>query len=519
MLKKLSLLACVAIAALSPAALAGEEGGKGGGNPLFHDRFTADPAPLVVGDTLYLYAGHDEGDEHFRIDEWVAYSTKDMRRWTNHGVIMKPTDFSWAEGEAWASQMVEKDGKFYFYVTVEHDDTHPGKAIGVAVGDSPIGPFKDARGSALVLDNPDTWRAWSDIDPTVMIDDDGTAWMAWGNSNLYLAKLKPNMIELDGEPQELHVTNYLEGPWLHKRGDLYYLTYASIIEGEQENERISYATAPSMQGPWTYRGELTGEAQNSFTIHAGIEQFKGQWYFFYHDGTLTIGDRKGMQYRRSVAAEPLEYDANGLMKPIRQTRAGVTQVPVPTRPAASTIAGEIVSGVPGQTLTSRSATGMVTMILEPERQDRRLSIRIVADNHTPEPQYFGPAMVRVAVDGKEVNLATVEELLGRPRTRGSRDTTLARAASAGSFTGFGSGNTQPDDTVAGMPGQQYATEDAIEESDEARALRETMFHRGTAIPGGSHGGGFLTDRVRRKAKTADFMVTFAGSVHRFEVKL
>lgn len=293
-------------------------------NPLFPDRFTADPAPLVVGDRLYLYAGHDEGDEHFRIDEWVAYSTTDMKDWTNHGVFMKPTDFAWAEGEAWASQMVEKDGKFYFYVTVEHDDTRPGKAIGVAQCATPVGPCKDARGSALVTDNPATWRSWSDIDPTVLIDDDGTAWMAWGNSNLYLAKLKPNMIEIDGEIEELSITNYLEGPWLHKRGDLYYLTYASIIEGEQENERISYATSPSMSGPWTYRGELTGEATNSFTIHAGIEQFKGQWYFFYHNGTLQIGDVAGMQYRRSVAVEHLEYDENGLIKPIVQTREGVS---------------------------------------------------------------------------------------------------------------------------------------------------------------------------------------------------
>lgn len=312
--------------AMAASASAGDDGDMGA-NPIFRDRFTADPAPLVVGDTLYLYAGHDEGDEHFRIDEWVAYSTKDMKTWTNHGVFMKPTDFSWAEGEAWASQMVHHNGRFYFYVTVEHDDSFPGKAIGVAECEGPVGPCKDARGSALVLDNKNTWRSWSDIDPTVFVDADGTAWMAWGNSNLYLVKLKPNMIELDGEPQELFITNYLEGPWLHKRGNLYYLTYASIIEGEQENERISYATAPSMQGPWTYRGELTGEATNSFTIHAGIEKFKGRWYFFYHNGTLEIDGVEGMQYRRSVAVEHLQYDDEGLMKPIIQTTEGVSNSP------------------------------------------------------------------------------------------------------------------------------------------------------------------------------------------------
>ena len=297
------------------------------GNPLIRNRFTADPAPLVVGDTLYLYAGHDEGDTGFDIREWVVYSTKDLRTWTDHGVLMRPTDFAWAKGEAWASQMVERGGKFYFYVTVEHDESHPGKAIGVAQCDTPVGPCRDARGSALVTDNPATWRAWSDIDPTVLVDDDGTAWLSWGNSNLYLARLHPNMVAIDGAIAELHLTNYLEGPWLHKRNGLYYLTYASFVEGQQTSEHISYATAPSMKGPWTYRGQLTGAATNSFTIHAGIEQFNGQWVFFYHDGTLDIGDGKGGEFRRSVAAEPLAYDADGAMKPITQTREGLGVLP------------------------------------------------------------------------------------------------------------------------------------------------------------------------------------------------
>ncbi len=297
-----------------------------GSNPILRDVFTADPAPLTVGDRLYLYVGRDEakGRQGYTMREWRAYSTTDMRRWTSHGAIMKPTDFAWAAGEAWAAQMVRKNGKFYFFVTVEHDRTHPGKAIGVAVSDSPTGPFVDARGSALVTDNKATWRSWSDIDPTVFTDDDGTSWLAWGNSNLYLAKLKPNMIELDGPPRELKLRNYLEGPWLHKRDGLYYLTYASIDEPSQKNERISYATARSMAGPWTYRGELTGEAANSFTIHAGIEKFRGAWYFFYHNGTLTIDGEKGGEYRRSVAVERLRYGSDGAMLPIVQTRAGVT---------------------------------------------------------------------------------------------------------------------------------------------------------------------------------------------------
>ena len=107
-----------------------------GANPVLRDRFTADPAPLVVGDTVYLYVGRDEakGDDFFLMKEWLGYSSKDLRHWTAHGPIMKPTDFKWAVGDAWAAQVVQRNGRFYFYTTVQHDDTRPGKAIGVAEG-------------------------------------------------------------------------------------------------------------------------------------------------------------------------------------------------------------------------------------------------------------------------------------------------------------------------------------------------------------------------------------------------
>src|SRR6188768_3442479 len=112
-----------------------------GSNPIIRDKFTADPAPLVVGDRLYLYTGHDEAqrDEMFNMREWLAYSTTDMRTWTDHGPIMGVADFKWAKQDAWASQMIEKDGRFWFYAAVEHDATHPGKEIAVAVSDSPTG--------------------------------------------------------------------------------------------------------------------------------------------------------------------------------------------------------------------------------------------------------------------------------------------------------------------------------------------------------------------------------------------
>ena len=329
--------ACLTIAALAPMTAAAEPAAPTTaastfeleGNPIFRDRFTADPAPLVVGDTLYVYVGHDEAKEGqlFNITKWLAYSTKDMKTWTSHGPVLKPTDFDWAVYDAWASQVVEKDGKFYFYTTVQHGQPHFGKAIGVAVADSPLGPFVDARGSALVRDSdtPSPY-GWDDIDPTVLIDDDGTAWMAWGNPNLYLAKLRPNMTEIDGEIQKLHVPNYTEGPWLDKRGDTYYLFYPAFAH-QGTGEQICYATADDITGPWEYQGILTGYARGSYTIHPGVVNFKGQDYLFMHNATLTLGDLGPATGRRSTTAEYLFFNDDGTIRPVTQTQEGISVPP------------------------------------------------------------------------------------------------------------------------------------------------------------------------------------------------
>lgn len=298
------------------------------GNPIVRDKFTADPAPLVYDGRLYLYVGHDEfyegqdsasGGKEFNITEWLCYSTDDMKNWTDHGAVLSPADFKWAVGEAWASQVVEKDGKFYYYTTVQGGEPYVGKAVGVAVGDSHVGPFVDAIGKPLVSDDmTDNGKRgwWNDIDPTVLIDGD-EAWLCWGNGTCFLAKLKPNMIELDGDIKVVDVPNYVEGPWLHKRNGIYYLTYASFGNG---SETISYATAPSMEGPWTPQGELTGNAENSFTIHPGIVEFKGQPYLFYHNATLELDGHKGAIGRRSVCVDSLSYNEDGTMNHVTQTK-------------------------------------------------------------------------------------------------------------------------------------------------------------------------------------------------------
>ena len=319
-------IALLALAVVSFACAGSQKSFLADGNPLIKDKFTADPAPMVHNGRLYLYVGHDEyyegqdgasGGREFNITEWLCYSTKDMKKWVDHGSVLKPTDFKWAVGEAWASQVVEKNGKFYYFTTVQAGEPFTGKAVGVAVSDSPTGPFVDAIGKPLVHDKMTDNGArgwWNDIDPTVLIDGD-EAWLCWGNGTCFMAKLKPSLTELDGEIKVINLPRFVEGPWLHKKDDLYYLTYASMGRGR---ETIAYATSKSMEGPWEYRGVLTGEAENSFTIHPGIIEYKDKWYLFYHNAVLTIDGIKGAIGRRSVCVEELHYNEDGTMKYVEQ---------------------------------------------------------------------------------------------------------------------------------------------------------------------------------------------------------
>ncbi|EJL63043.1 glycoside hydrolase family 43 protein [Flavobacterium sp. CF136] len=290
-------------------------------NPIITDQYTGDPAALVYKDKVYLYAGHDEAPNDFnfyKMNEWVVYSSSDMKNWEPHPVPLKVTDFKWASNDAWASQVIERNGKFYWYVTVSHG-TVPGKAIGIAVSDSPTGPFKDALGKALITNDMTKFTdiSWDDIDPTVYIDNDGQAYLFWGNTACHYAKLKDNMIELDGPIQHIDLPNYTEAPWIHKHEDWYYLSYAY-----QFPEKIAYAMSKSITGPWEYKGILNELAGNSNTNHQSIIDFKGQSYFIYHNGAI---QPHGGSFRRSVCVDKLYYNKDGTMKRVVMTSEGITE--------------------------------------------------------------------------------------------------------------------------------------------------------------------------------------------------
>jgi beta-xylosidase len=294
---------------------------NGGNNPIIKDKYTGDPAALVYNDKVYMYAGHDEAPNDFnfyKMNEWLVYSTTDMIHWQEHPVPLKVTDFTWATSDAWASQVIERNGKFYWYVTVSHGSIN-GKAIGVGISDSPTGPFKDALGKALVTNDMTTQTKidWDDIDPTVLIDTNGQAYIFWGNSVCHYAKLKANMIELDGPIQTISLPNYTEAPWIHKHNNWYYLSYAY-----QFPEKIAYAMSKSITGPWEYKGILNELAGNSNTNHQAIIDFKGKSYFIYHNGAT---QPNGGSFRRSVCVDRLYYNKNGSMKRVIMTTEGITE--------------------------------------------------------------------------------------------------------------------------------------------------------------------------------------------------
>lgn len=286
------------------------------GNPLIKHYYTADPAALVEGDTLWLFAGHDfaGNQKGYKMKDWLVFSTTNMKNWTEYPVPMKITDFSWAKsGDAYAAHAVKRNGKYYWYISTNWT------GIGVGVSDRPEGPYKDALGKPL-LTNKDCFastHSWACIDPAIFIDDDGTAWIFWGNRECYYAKLKENMIEIDGEIKQVEFDGFefTEAPWIHKYKGKYYLTYATEFP-----EKIAYAMADSIEGPYEYKGILNEIAGNSNTNHQAIVEFKNQWYFIYHNGGINTD---GGSYSRSICIDRMFYNLDGTIQDIKMTTEGV----------------------------------------------------------------------------------------------------------------------------------------------------------------------------------------------------
>ena len=141
-------------------------------NPIVTTIYTADPAPLVVGNTMYIYAGRDEAStsqQNFVMREWRVFSSTDAANWTDNGVRANIATFPWAGADAWASEVEPRNGRYYWYTSVNGNGAG-WMNIGVAVGNSPLGPFTDAKGGPLISDSTPN-SSGLNIDPTVFVDD------------------------------------------------------------------------------------------------------------------------------------------------------------------------------------------------------------------------------------------------------------------------------------------------------------------------------------------------------------
>ncbi|WP_405578611.1 family 43 glycosylhydrolase [Streptomyces sp. NBC_01092] len=279
----------------------------------------ADPNIVRFGDTFYLYPTTD-GFEGWSGTQFKAYSSTDLVHWTDHGVILDlGPDVSWADSRAWAPTIAEKDGKYYFYFCADAN-------IGVAVSDSPTGPFKDALGRPLL--KAGDFRGQM-IDPAVFTDDDGQSYLYWGNGHAYVAPLNADMTSIDtSKVEDITPSGYNEGTFVIKRDGTYYFMW-SENDTRDENYRVAYATGPSPTGPWTKHGVIL-EKDLSLGIkgpgHHSVVHVPNtdDWYIAYHRFALPGGDGT----HRETTVDKLEFDSDGLIEKVVPTLTSIDPVTV-----------------------------------------------------------------------------------------------------------------------------------------------------------------------------------------------
>lgn len=292
------------------------------GNPIITHAYSADPSAHVFNDTLWVYPSHDRDDAlSFSMEDYHAYSTTDMTSWQDHGVIFNPlTQTSWAKSAAWAPDCIERNGRYYLYYPTDK------KHIGVAVGDSPKGPFHDPLGRPLIsIDTPGVVCNRDFIDPCVFIDDDGQAYLFMGQNTVCAVKLNDDMISYDKSEGDNGVyiidgaEEFFEAVWVHKQGGIYYMSYSDGPFNGHEPQ-IAYCTAKNPLGPYTYQGVIL-DPVNSGTNHHSIVNYKGKDYLFYHTADISRFKAPGYHcgVRRNVCVDVLHYNADGTIQKVQPT--------------------------------------------------------------------------------------------------------------------------------------------------------------------------------------------------------
>ena len=295
-----------------------------GTNPIITGQFTADPTARVFEGKIYMYPSHDipsvithhDGSAWFSMPDYHVFSSEDLASWTDHGVILRQEDVPWGKPDAyamWAPDCVQKDGKYYFYFP-DAPAAGWGFGIGVAVSDKPAGPFvpqeKPIQGVA-------------GIDPCVLVDDDGKAYIYWSGMGLRGCRLADNMLELEGEQVRLDEPlpeGFKEGPFAFKRNGRYYLTYPWV---RKDTEALAYAMSDNPLGPFEYKGIIMKESPTGcWTNHHSLVEYKGEWYLFYHHNDYSPHFDKN----RSARIDRVFFNDDGTIQEVVPTLRGAGPV-------------------------------------------------------------------------------------------------------------------------------------------------------------------------------------------------
>jgi len=293
-------------------------------NPIVRNQFSADPSARVFGDKVYVFPSHDilatEGKgrlKWFCMEDYHVFSSSNLTDWTDNGIVVTQNKIPWVRPNSysmWAPDCIERNGKYYFYFPTSPKDTTTygrGFTVGVAVADKPEGPYTPAATPITGVHG---------IDPNVFIDKDGQAYLYWSAGNIYGAKLKANMLELDSKVDTLGALptkGLKEGPYLFERNGIYYLTYPHV---ENKTERLEYAIGDNPLGPFKFAGVIMDEsASGCWTNHHSFINFRNQWYLFYHDRDYSPGFDK----LRSIRADSLFFNADGTIKKVIPTLRGI----------------------------------------------------------------------------------------------------------------------------------------------------------------------------------------------------
>jgi beta-xylosidase len=306
----------------------------------------ADPEVAVFGNTYYIYPTTD-GFANWSGTYFKCFSSPDLVNWTDRGTILDLVpDVSWSDANAWAPCIVQKSGTYYYYFCASQQ-------IGVATSTSPTGPFVDALGHALITTNQYSCQS---IDPDVFIDDDGQAYMFFGQGKCMVVKLNADMKSLNGTPANITPSGYNEASNVFKRNGKYYLMW-SENDTRSEDYRVSYGTSTTPMGPYT-KAAVNPILVKNLTLgikgtgHNSVLQIPGrdEWYIVYHRFAIPSGDGT----HRETCIDRMEFNADGTIKPVTVTLEGIT---VPVIPNQTATPSPVVTPTPTTTPTPTPTVG------------------------------------------------------------------------------------------------------------------------------------------------------------------